>query len=173
MSAILNRAATGDIILTKKRRPKLLQKLITFFQKGNPYTHAGILLSLHGSFYICDSSKSATSNGVRLVPLNHYVNAEYDYLYLRFKGEVSESRRGAILDFCLRSIGQRKYDFWSLILFHPIKFITGYWCGNEETRLVTCSEWVAFVYDTFFGIFPDYEQVKPSDLFYSEKLEKC
>jgi len=153
--------STGDVLLVSSSN--WLGEKIQDFQKCK-WNHAGIFLIIENELYLCDAQK----HGIRLIRFKEYKTSSR-LMILRPKRKV---HRKKLVHFILPYVGNTPYDFVSLVLYQPIRFLFGKWIGRknkEANKRFTCSEWVAYIYK---DVFPEWWKAAPVDLFNSEFFEK-
>jgi hypothetical protein len=141
------------------RSEKLLSKLIRFFQKC-PYHHAGVVIELWGELFVAESN----SHGLTVNRLADSIKVS-TILILRPKFEFDSI---AINKFVVPILGKHKYDMMSLIVYQLIYLLTRKWFGRKDvhaSKRLYCSEFVAYVFFSLHGIFPDWYKTNPRMIF--------
>jgi len=150
---------SGDILLVGTN--KFLSKAIKFFQK-NKYSHAGMFIKIYDELFICESDK----RGIALTKAEDYFcNKKYDLKILKPKFDIDEKKLANIM---LPHCGKTPYDFISLLIYEPIRFIFGKWIGgnakNSSNRFM-CGEWCAYVINNLKPeIYNNWFEIAPVDI---------
>jgi hypothetical protein len=150
---------SGDILLVGTNT--FLSKAIKFFQK-NKYSHAGIFIWIYDELFVCESDK----RGIALTKAEDYFNNnKYDLKILKPKFDIDEKKLAKIM---LPHCGKTPYDFVSLLIYEPIRFIFGKWIGgnakNSANRFM-CGEWCAYVINTLKpDIYNNWFKIAPVDI---------
>lgn len=171
---------TGDIIMVntnhKKKYRRFLANAIKFIQ-GNEWSHAGIIVVEDGIVYVSEAER----HGVGYETLDFYVSNGHKIKIKRLCGNISDADRIIIKHICNEWSNDVRYGFINLFFFQSTKLIfkklfnKDIWVGEKNLdkakERMTCGKWVAFVYDTIFGIFPEWNKFAPVDLDSHDLLE--
>ena len=150
----------GDILLVGSNH--LISRIIKKATKSE-VNHAGLIVKLAGEFYVIEAER----RGIQLTPIDekkyNYLkpgNKEYWILRPKFKLDID-----AITTLALEA-ERGKYDFISLIVWQPLLLITGRWFGkkNRGDNVFYCSEFVAWIYNKIYSLFPEWYEMNPKDL---------
>ena len=160
---------TGDILLVDTEG--VIASSIDVFQ-GNDYNHALMVVKLLGVTYFFEAIKS----GVALTSLDSYDGKDADFLLLKPKKKFNISER-KLAAFIL-PLTKANYGFCNLFIYQAIRYITKWlgcelWIGRSKeksTKKFICGKLVAYVYNHFTGLFPDWHIVAPADLYNSEEF---
>lgn len=164
-NTFLENIKTGQIVsvhtpFVPNKPHRYLSAAIRLFTNSY-WSHTGILIWVYGTLCVAEADPK-----VKLTPFKEWAKdkiikiSEY-----RVPISIVEKRMGHII---LSKQGFTNYDFLSLLFFQPIYQITGVWLGrtynkNADTKLY-CSEYVAWVYNQYCGMFTDFYKLSPSDL---------
>jgi len=159
---------TGSIILVDTEG--LVQSTIDRVQ-GNDYNHAGFVVNLYGETYIFEAIKS----GMAFTNIKDYIKEteekDVNLLLLEpIKWDVEEKE---LMNFIL-PLTQRPYGFTNLLIYQLIKYVFNVWIGRsreKSTKRFICGKLVAYIYNHFTGLFPDWHKVAPVDLFNSKEFK--
>lgn len=58
-----------------------------------------------------------------------------------------------------------KYDFVSLLIFQPIYILTGKWFGTSDVSRLYCSEYIAYVLNGMFDMYPEWYKMNPAKIY--------
>lgn len=154
---------TGDVLLVSSS--SWLSSTIQDFQNCK-WNHAGLFLWIENQLYVCEAHRY----GVRLKDFSAFINGNSQLMILKPVNKYSSTTKEYMIHFCLPYCGNAPYDFMSLVIHQPIKFLFGKWIGkkvSEASKRFTCGEWVMFVYYHFTGWFENWYKHAPVDLYNS------
>ena len=160
---------TGDILLISGNKP--LAKTIQWFEEGK-WNHSGMLLWINDKLYVSESQ----AKGICISPFTYYYfNITNQMGTLRLKTGIKPEIQSKIIDFALPKSGHISYDYANLLVFQPIRYLSkkifgkDLWLQPEHKapKRFVCSEWVAYIYNHFFGYFEDWQKISPQDLYNS------
>lgn len=147
---------TGDILHCQGN--SLISRLIRRFTKSR-ISHTALVLRIEGTLFIADSQR----DGTHLRPFNDWQRKyKYKFWVHRLRHSNRVNRRGIVKAKALDVIGTKKYDFASLLWYHPRYILTGRWKGKKTDSAderFYCSEFVAYCWD-----FPKWWRLSPEDL---------
>lgn len=158
---------TGDNLLVSTN--SWLGRTIQKFQKCK-WNHAGKFIVISNVAYVCE----AKNRGICLTPFVNYTNnkTKYQLLIQKPKKIFSEEEIQRMQFFMLSKCGNVGYEYVNLLLYQPIKFLTGIWIGSKTDkkgdRRYICGEWVARIDNIIRGWFEKWEDLAPVELFKSE-----
>ena len=138
---------------------------------GSNINHTGIFVWLEGKLYVSEAEK----RGLQLVPFEDYPKtSKYKAFYIAKPNfDISRQQKQALKHFILKETRKHPYDFLSLVLWQPIRLITrkifkhAVWLGKKGTAAghrLDCSEWAAYVYNKFFGLFKKWYLADPKTI---------
>jgi hypothetical protein len=163
----LNQAITGDNLLVSTN--SWLGRAIQDFQKCK-WNHAGKIVIIDDVVYVCEADK----RGICLTPLTNYTNnqSRYTLLIQKPKEPFKIDELDKMVDFMLPLCGHVGYEYVNLLIYQPIKYLTGIWLGAKKPakadKRYICGEWVARVDNEIRGWFEgEWEKIAPVDLFNS------
>jgi hypothetical protein len=154
---------TGDILMVSGNW--FLARAIQFVTKSK-WNHAGIFVWLEGELFVVEAEKEG-------LQLARWDGEKYQSGQATDRELVIMSPRRGLLhystaQFMMPYVGSRGYDFGSLLWYQVIYNLTGKWKGKKDmmaAKRFYCSEWVAYVYNHFLGLYPDWWQISPRELF--------
>jgi len=155
-----------DVILVASK--SMLGKSIQSFLDAK-VNHAGVCIWLEGELYISE----AEARGLQLVPFNQYMNTDRGFFILQPQELKSKFDVHYMKHTILRETKAHPYDYMSLLVYQPIRqimrklFNKKVWIGKKDKyakKRFYCSEWVAYLYNIFYGKFPDWWLISPKDL---------
>jgi len=122
------------------------------------WSHTSIFIWVHGHLCVAEADPRVKITPFfdwsrdKIIKVSEYVMPQ----------TIVEKRMGHII---MSKQGYTKYDFLSLLFFQPIYQITGIWIGrkhnkNHDARLY-CSEYVAWIYNQYNGMFCDFFKISP------------
>lgn len=155
---------TGDVLLVSSG--SWLARQIQRFQKCK-YNHAGIFIKIDNELWISE----ALEHGLALTSITEYMLSKSKLLVLKPKEKINEQKKEYIKNTTLNHSGKYPYEYSNLLIFQPIKFLTGLWIGRKENKAdkrFICGEWVCFLYHEAFDIFPEWNKAAPVDLYMSD-----
>ena len=147
---------TGDILHCWS--DGIIGKLIRRFEKSN-LNHTAIFIRINGLPYVIE----AQARGIYPVPFDVWVERyNYTYSISRYKHKRYSNRDENVNK--LLSKSGVPYDYFALLVHHPIHILTGIWVGRrgeDAQGRMFCSEFAAW----FVG-YKDYYLLSPQQ-FYS------
>lgn len=160
---------TGDILLVLEGR-WTLAKIIQSVTRSKAH-HTGLICEINGTIYV--SEMEATGHIFTRWDGLKYNNGRPDdrtLVLMRYNGITDHQK---LAHWCMSNTGE--YDFPALVK-HLIHRYTKCWIGRrtaKATRRMTCSEWVAYTFNTFTGLFPQWWEATPADIatMYPDKFE--
>lgn len=173
-----NEIKPGDVILVNSN--SFVGNAIEDFQ-GNEFHHAGIIVKAYGIYWVVEAVETGVGFTLLTDYLKSYERKEKDLLILRLKEDDFEIKipEEMLMRFILPKT-KTGYDYVNLLIYQPVKFIwkklTGkeIWIGRKRIKShirFICGEWVAYLYNEFYGYFPKWHKVAPVDLYNSEKFD--
>jgi hypothetical protein len=162
---ILKNIKTGQIIsvhtpFVAYKPHRYLSSAIRLFTNSF-WSHTGIFIWVYGTLCVAEADPK-----VKITPFREWCKDKIIKVsQCRLPIPISENR---IANIILSKQGFTNYDFSSLLFFQPIYQLTGIWLGRTykkkaDTKLY-CSEYVAWCYNQYNGMFIDYYKISPSDL---------
>lgn len=160
---------TGDIIVVLDGRWTLAQ-IIRKVTKS-PAHHTGMIVEINGMFYVSEMEKEGHLftrwDGEKY---NSGNPEDRTLVAMRFRDPIDTQK---FTNWCMGNTGE--YDFAALIQ-HLIHRYFRVWLGRRSAKAAarfTCSEWVAFTYNTFTKLFPKWWKMTPADIItmYPEKFD--
>jgi len=153
----------GFILLYKSN--SFVSRMIRFFMKC-PYHHAGLVVELWGELFVAESNMHGLT-------VNNLLDSikKSKILVLKPKIEVDPIQ---INKFVIPILGKHKYDIMSLIVYQVIYLFTGKWIGRKDEhakKRLYCSEFVAYVYFSLYGIFPEWYKTNPRMIFENSNFD--
>jgi len=165
---------TGDILLVDTEG--FIPSNIDTFQ-GNDYNHAGFIVNIFGISYVFEAIKS----GMAFTNFDDYLKRtekeDVNLLILRPRiGFNVEEKK--LMNFIL-PLTQKPYGYTNLIIYQAIKYITRklgkeIWMGKSKaksTKKFICGKLVAYIYNYFTGMFPEWYKAAPVDLYNSKDFK--
>ena len=159
---------TGDNLLVSSTGP--LQEAIQWFEDCD-WNHSGFFIWINNILYVIESD----IHGIALTKFQDYIDGDKGLLILKPKIQIDEKTKSDIIDFVLEYTGHTPYDFVNLLVKQPIKYITKFlfgkelwisWSKSKATRKFICGEWVAFIYNHFFGWFDNWYKLAPENIYH-------
>lgn len=148
---------TGDVLHCQGNR--LISRLIKRFTKSK-ISHTALVIRLHGSLFIADSQ----NDGTHLRPFDDWQRKyKYKFFVHRYRGINAQSKGNLARIKALDKIGTTKYDFASLLWYHPRYLLTGKWKGKKKDEAANkfyCSEFVAYCWSV-----PEWWTMHPQALY--------
>ena len=140
--------------------------------QGSRWNHAGLIVKAYGEEWVVE----ALENGIGFTPMKEYDidyrRGECDLLILEPKFDVNLSEE-KVMKFIL-PFTRSGYEYSNLLGHQAIKFITrklfgtALWVGRRKekgNKKFICGEWVAFVFNHFFGLFERWNEIAPVGLY--------
>jgi len=131
--------------------------------------HAGVLIWLENKLYVSE----AVGSGLQLVSWEEYINSDKGFIILKPNGLSAKFDIDYIKHSILSQTKAHKYDYLSLLVFQPIRhlcrklFGKSIWLGKKgkyAKKRFFCSEWVAYLYNIYYGKFPSWWLTDPADI---------
>lgn len=160
---------TGDIIAVLDGR-WTLAKIIQQVTRSKAH-HTGMIVEINGVFYVSEMEKEGHLftrwDGDKY---NSGNPEDRTLVGMRFKDGIDPA---ALVAWCMDNT--EEYDFLAL-LQHLVHRYFRLWIGRRSSRAAnrfTCSEWVAFTFNTFTGLFPKWWKTTPADIatMYPERFD--
>lgn len=151
---------TGDILLVLEGRWPLA-KIIQGVTRSKAH-HTGIIVEIGSGLYV--SEMEATGHIFTRWDGAKYNNGkprDRTLVLMRYKGQLDKAK---LVDWCMSNTGE--YDFQALVK-HIIHRYLKIWIGRRSAkaaRRLTCSEWTAYTYNTFTGLFRQWWEATPADI---------
>lgn len=152
---------TGDIIAVADGR-WTLARLIRHVT-DTTFHHVGIIVEIHGKLYVSEME----SNGHILTPwsgskYNFGKPADRTLVLMRLIGGFPDP--AGLIEFTLTD--NTRYDFGALVQHVVLRYFR-VWLGRKGAKAasrLTCSERVAYVYNKFAGLYPQWYRKSPRDI---------
>ena len=160
---------TGDIVVVLNGNwtlAKMIRRVT-----DSPTHHTGIIVEINGRLMVSEMEATghifSAWNGTKY--LSGYPN-DRTIAIMRYNGELDREK---IVDWCMQNTGE--YDFAALVQ-HVIHRYLRIWVGRRSAKAasrLTCSEWVAYTFNTFTGLYKKWWEVTPADVvgMYPDKFE--
>lgn len=158
---------TGDNLLVSSKG--FLPKAIQWFENCK-WNHSAFFLWINGVLYVIE----ADVHGIALTKFQDYIDGDKGLLVLKPKLPIEDKVKSEIIDFVLEYTGHTPYGFINLLFLQPVRYISKFLFGREiwighgkskSSKRFICGEWVAFIYNKFFGWFKNWNEVAPVDVF--------
>ena len=162
---------TGDNLLVSSEG--FLPEAIQWFENCK-WNHSAFFLWINNVLYVIESD----GHGIALTKFQDYINGYKGLLVLKPKLPIDDKIKSEIIDYVLEYTGHTPYDFLNLLFFQPIRYITKFlfskeiWIGRSKRKAnkrFICGEWVAYIYNHFFGWFINWNQVAPVDIYINKE----
>jgi len=158
---------TGDNLLVSSKG--FLPEAIQWFEDCD-WNHSAFFIWLNDILYLIEADK----HGIALTKWDDYVKSDKGLLILKPRKKIDDKIKSDMIDFVLEYTGHTPYGFVNLLFYQPIRYITKYlfnkeiWIGRSESKSgkrFICGQWTVFIYDTFFGWFPNWNKLAPVDIY--------
>lgn len=164
---------TGDVLLVDGT--SWLAKKIQWFQKCK-YNHAGLIVMIGDEWYV---SEEAKITGICFTPLTEYQNKlnikGYNVMIKRLRQELSLSQMVQIQELSAIYCNSGHYDFIGTFLRAPLRYL-GKALGKDwdtqpnhkKKETFRCSAWVMFALNKVTGLFHNWNDYDPADIYYED-----
>jgi hypothetical protein len=154
---------TGDVLHCQGNR--IISRLIRKFTKSR-LSHTALVIEINNTVFVVDSQR----DGTHLRPFREWTNKyKYRVLIHRVCDHHPNYDSLEIRERALSVVGHKKYDFKSLLWYHPRYLLTGRWKGkkgSEAEGRFYCSEFVAWSLE-----YSDYYKMDPERLYQRMKVD--
>jgi hypothetical protein len=173
MITSFNQINTGDALLVSGTSwlARTIQKFQSLEkQNGSHWNHAGMFWWCYDKLMVIEADRL----GITCTDFHsYYIHGKSELLCLKPKFPIYGNDYGKFL---CKFWGHSKYDYYTLLIAEPVKFLTNnrLWIGrnNLSSYRFICGEFVAFVYKHFHPeLFPDVTRISPSELYNSYIFE--
>jgi len=151
---------TGDILLVSGTW--WLSRMIQWVTKST-WNHTGIFVWIAGELFVVEAEKRGLQ--LTLWDGNKYKGGKAtDRTMMLMRHADYEMDAKKVSKFMMPYVGTKGYDYPSLLFYQVIFNTSGKWIGKTgqyASKRFYCSEWVAYVYNHFTGLWPDWWQVSP------------
>lgn len=157
---------TGDCLLVSSK--SILAEAIQWFENCK-WNHAGFFIWINDILYIIE----ADVHGIALTKFQDYIDGDKGLLICKPKNPISDQTKSEMINFVVEYTGHTPYGFINLLVYQPIRYLCKkifgkeLWIGgkSKSDRRFICGEWVAFIYNHFFGWFINWNKVAPVDIY--------
>lgn len=158
---------TGDNLLVSSKG--ILPEAIQWFEDCK-WNHSAFFLWLNDILYVIEADK----HGIALTKWEDYTKSDKGLLILKPKKPIDDKTKSDMIDFVLEYTGHTPYEYINLLFYQPIRYIAKklfdkeIWIGRSKSKSnkkFICGEWVAYIYNHFFGWFSKWNQIAPVDIY--------